>query len=131
VRHLEQLELRALRPDVLQVEIHPYLVEQRLTAYCAARGISVMAHTAFAHGRIWSDAALARLAARAGATVGQLVLAWHHARGVTPIISSGKLEHLRDNATPPPAPPSVELVAAIEALDRGTRICNDPAWAEF
>jgi diketogulonate reductase-like aldo/keto reductase len=73
-------------------------VEFDLLAWCAARGIDVMAYSPLDEGRLLAHPALAAVAGRVGATPAQVALAWtlRHP-GVASIPKSSRLEHVRAN----------------------------------
>ena len=130
-RHLRQLERVGVTPEVLQVEVHPYLPEHELLAYCSERKIEVMGHSAFAAGQIFRDDGLAALARSLGCSVASLVLAWSRRRGVLPVVSSTRPAHVQEvsAAVLPELSPCV--MSAMRQLECGRRLCNDPQWAEF
>lgn len=103
-------------PAAVQVELHPRRPATELVDYCRARGIVVMAHTPLGGGDVLDDAQLRRLAAERGVSPAHLVLAWHRARGVLPVVGSLDREHLRENARACGEPLPAELVAAVDSL---------------
>lgn len=131
LNHLEFLSSLSLIPDVLQVEIHPFLQENRLVDYCNARKIDVMAHTALAHGEVFKSTFLQELAKDLRYSLAQLVLHWSMARGLTPVMSSLNAKHIMQNALKLPQDFPYDLVAKFAHLDQGLRICNNTDWAEF
>ncbi|GJE99053.1 aldo/keto reductase [Phanerochaete sordida] len=99
-----------------QIEVHPYLPQHALRAFCAARGILVSAYSPFGQGNplFFSDPALAAVAAKHGASPARAVLSWVVARGVPPLVKSARVERMRENLA------LVELdeadLAAIDAI---------------
>jgi diketogulonate reductase-like aldo/keto reductase len=100
-------------------------IEWDLLPWCRKRGLPVMAYTPLGQGALLRDPALARVAARHGATPAQIALAWLLTKdGVLAIPKAGRTAHVRENrkaadivlapadlaeldaAFPPPAGPS-------------------------
>ncbi|HET9888365.1 MAG TPA: aldo/keto reductase [bacterium] len=74
-------------------------IERKLLPWCRARHVVVMAYTPFEQGRLRTKGVLDEVAARHGATVYQIALAWilRH-EGVMTIPQSGSEQHVRENA---------------------------------
>jgi diketogulonate reductase-like aldo/keto reductase len=100
-------------------------IEWDLLPWCRKRGLPLMAYTPLGQGALLREPALARVAARHGATPAQIALAWLLAKdGVLAIPKAGRVAHVRENrkaadialapadlaeldtAFPPPAGPS-------------------------
>ena len=126
-------------PEVLQVEMHPYLVQEALLRFCAAHGVAVTAFSPLGAGSYvelgmattaqsaLADPVVAAVAARLGASPAQVVLAWHLRRGVSAVPKSSQAARLAENLAAADLAPrlSDEDVRAISALDRKQRF-NDP-----
>lgn len=85
------LSVASVRPAVLQVECHPYLVQNELIAHCQARGMEVTAYSPLGSSdRIWhgSDPVLLEepvvlaLAEKYGRSPAQILLRWQVQRKV-------------------------------------------------
>ena len=135
---LRDLMYRAKRPvEVLQVEVHPYLVQEKLLRFCAAEGVVVTAFSPLGYASYVeigmakpSDSALAEpavtaIAARLGATPAQVLLAWHLARGLTAVPKTVSPARMAENLGALKLQLSAEDTAAISALDKHKRF-NDP-----
>lgn len=126
-------------PEVLQVELHPYLQQEKLHRYCASEGIHVTGFSPLGAGSYVeiggakpSDSALVDpvivgIAQRLGVTPAQVCLAWavgSCGRSVVPKSSNPSriAENLSAGTLPPLSP---EDVAAIKGLDMHRRF-NDP-----
>ena len=126
-------------PEVLQIESHPYLVQERLLRFCADLGVAVTAFSPLGAASYvelnmatpaqsaLADPAVAAVAARLGCTPAQAVLAWHLRRGISCIPKSSNAARLAENLAAAGVAPrlSDEDVRAISALDRRQRF-NDP-----
>ncbi|MEM9281173.1 MAG: aldo/keto reductase [Verrucomicrobiota bacterium] len=127
-----------LQPVVNQVEMHPYLSQQRLLRYCQEDSIQVTAFSPFgassyvplsmaqANESLFDDSTMSELANQHGKTIGQVALKWAIQRGTVPIPKTQTVEHLRENFGIYDFTLSVEEMALIDGLDRNRRF-NDPA----
>jgi D-xylose reductase len=127
-----------IQPSVLQVEMHPYLTQQRLLRFCQEENIIVTAFSPFgassyvplnmagANESVLDDPEVIAIAGDLGKTPGQIVLRWAIQRGTVTIPKTQTVAHLRDN---------IELfgfdlgdteMTRIDRLDRNRRF-NDPA----
>ena len=67
-------------PAVNQIEVHPYLTQDDVRAFCVEHQIAVEAWSPLGQGRS-STTRLGRIAERTGKTPAQVVLRWHIQRG--------------------------------------------------
>lgn len=125
--------------EVLQVELHPYLAQTNLLRYAKNAGIAVTAFSplgapsyvelgmATSADSALQEAVVARIAARVGATPGQVLIAWALHRGTAPIPKSSSAERIVENfgALAVVGKLTGEDVAEITALDKHRRF-NDP-----
>ncbi len=127
----------SIRPAVLQVESHPYLVQPKLLRYCQMEKIAFTAFSplgapsyvpigmAKESDSVMDQPVVKQIAARLGKTPAQVVLAWGLNRGTSVIPKSSRVERLKENL----ASQSIQLsdadMKAIAALDRNQRF-NDP-----
>ena len=127
-----------IQPSVLQVEMHPYLTQQKLLRFCQEENITVTAFSPFgassyvplnmagANESVLDDPEVIAIAGDLGKTPGQVVLRWAIQRGTVTIPKTQTVAHLRDN---------IELfdfelgngeMTRLDRLDRNRRF-NDPA----
>ena len=127
-----------IQPSVLQVEMHPYLTQQKLLRFCQEENITVTAFSPFgassyvplnmagANESVLDDPEVIAIAGDLGKTPGQVVLRWAIQRGTVTIPKTQTVAHLRDN---------IELfdfelgngeMTRLDRLDRNRRL-NDPA----
>ncbi|KZT21820.1 Aldo/keto reductase [Neolentinus lepideus HHB14362 ss-1] len=109
-------------PAMNQVELHPYVAQPELKAYCDAKGIRLTAYTPTGYGTVRCDPTITALASKYGVTSAQIILAWHLWRGNAAVPKSANAEHQKSNLIIPKL--SVEDVEKVSALDRGQRLCN-------
>jgi D-xylose reductase len=126
-----------MRPAVLQVELHPYLTQQKLFRYCGENQIAVTAFSPLGAQSYFSlgmaqheesvlDQAVVRSAAdRHGKTPAQVVLRWGVQRGTAVVPKTSRPERLRENVDLFDFELSAEEMRGIGGLDRGRRF-NDP-----
>ncbi|KAF7975265.1 hypothetical protein HWV62_10144 [Athelia sp. TMB] len=120
---IEQLLTTAkVVPAVNQVEIHPYLAQEELVAYCKHKGIVPTAYSPTGKAKILADPVILEIAAHYGASAAQTILAWHVARGVVAVPKSTNAERQRENLQLPTL--RLEDIQRINDLDRNERISN-------
>lgn len=104
-----------------QVEVHPYLTNEKLRRHCAENGIHITGYMPFAVGKVLEDETIADIAEAHGVSTAEVVIAWELAHGLATIPSSTKRSHLETNLKAATLTLSAEEVSAIDALDRGDR----------
>jgi 2,5-diketo-D-gluconate reductase A len=126
--HLDRLAAETgTVPAVNQVELHPHLAQTALREYHAAHGIVTEAWSPLARGGdVLTDATVGRIAAAHGRTPAQVVLRWHLQLGNVVIPKSVTPSRIAENIAVFDFRLSDDEVAAISALDAGTRIGPDP-----
>ena len=131
VRHLEAL-LRSCRvkPMVNQVEVHPWLVQDALLAYCRQHNIVVQAYGSLGTGdasmqsQFFQLAPVAAAARVHGVSPAQVLLRWALQKGLTVIPKSSNEDRQRENARLDGFVLTGAEMLAIDALDRGQHL----AW---
>ncbi len=125
------------RPSVLQVESHPYLVQEKLIRYCGAQNLAVTAFSPLGAGSYVplgmataSDSVLEQdvvkdLASKYGKSAAQVVLRWGVQRGTAVIPKTSRIERLRENIELFDFTLSSDEMQSISNLDRHQRF-NDP-----
>jgi diketogulonate reductase-like aldo/keto reductase/predicted dehydrogenase len=91
------VEIATVPPALVQVERHPYRPRTALVDWCHRQGIRVVAHSPLSAPGVLDDPVVEAVAADAGVTPAQVVLAWHVTSGVVPIPSSTSREHAVEN----------------------------------
>jgi 2,5-diketo-D-gluconate reductase A len=127
ISHLERLRAEAqLTPAVNQIELHPYLTQEPVRAYCGAHGIAVEAWSPIAKGAVVDDPAIKAIGERVGKTAAQVTLRWHIQRGDIVFPKSTRPERMRENLDLFSFELSADEMQAISALDRDERTGPDP-----
>jgi D-xylose reductase len=124
-------------PAVLQVEMHPFLAQEKLLRFCKQQGIVVTAFSPLGAASYVSlgmagpnesalEQSVVREAAQQhGKTPAQVLLRWGVQRGTVVIPKTTRPERLRENLAIFDFELSLEEMTAITALDRSRRF-NDP-----
>ncbi len=127
----------AIRPALLQVELHPYLPQQRLLRYCREEGIAVAAFSplgaesyvsigmARPEESVLRDPVVTALARRHDRTPAQIALRWGIQRGTAAIPKTQQLARLQENRAIFDFELSDDEMKHVTDLDRNRRF-NDP-----
>jgi len=93
-------ESARIKPAVVQVESHPYLPETELLEFCKEKGIVFLAFSPLGHGMkpgLLEDPVISALAARAGKTPAQVLLAWAIQRGTAVLTTPRTAARAKEN----------------------------------
>jgi D-xylose reductase len=131
------LSYARMQPEVLQVELHPYLTQEKLLRFCrdsriAVTGFSPLGASSYlAMNMATGDESVLRqnvvtaAAGRLGKSPAQVVLRWAIQRGTAIVPKTSQPERLAENLALLDFELSSDEMQAISALDRGRRF-NDP-----
>ncbi|TCM65107.1 2,5-diketo-D-gluconate reductase B [Acinetobacter calcoaceticus] len=115
-----------------QIELSPYLQNQKLVDFLNQEGIAVTSYMTLAYGKVLNDPTLIAIAARHQASTAQIALAWARQLGYAVIPSSTRREHLSANLEAQQIQLSHEDMALITTLERNVREVNPeqlaPVW---
>lgn len=126
-----------IRPSVLQIESHPYLVQSKLVRYCQQESIAVTAFSPLGAGSyvplgmatneqsVLNEPRIIGLAKKHGKTPAQIVLRWGVQRGTAVIPKTSRSERLSENIDIYDFELSDEEMKQVASLDRNQRF-NDP-----
>lgn len=115
-------------PAINQVELHPYLQQEKLRTFHAANGIVTQAWSPLASGGdVLTDPVIAQIAQRLGKTPAQVILRWHLQTGNVVIPKSVTPSRIAENFDLFGFELTEDDLAAIAALNRGQRTGPDPA----
>jgi 2,5-diketo-D-gluconate reductase A len=130
--HLRRLhEESEITPAINQIEIHPYLTQDGVRAFCAEHQIAVEAWSPIAQGLVLTDPTLDEIARRVGRTPAQVVLRWHIERGDIVFPKSVTPGRIEENIAIFGFELSGEDVEAISALNRNERTGPDPDQFDY
>lgn len=125
IRHLKEiLAFARIKPAMLQVELHPYLAQNELIAFCKKNGIAVTAYSPLGskpgkEATVLSDDIIAEIAIKNSKSPAQVLLSWAVQRGCIVIPKSVNPKRIEENFGVFEL--SEEDMAKISALDRGKR----------
>jgi D-xylose reductase len=131
------LSYARIRPAVLQVELHPYLTQEKLLRFCFEHGIAVTAFSPLGAQSYYSigmadpsesvleQPAVKAAAARHGKTPAQVVLRWGWQRGTSLVPKTTRPERLAENLAVFDFELTADEMSAISGLNRNRRF-NDP-----
>ncbi len=127
IAHLQRLlDETQVVPAVNQVELHPGLQQKPLRRFHATHGIVTEAWSPLGQGHALAHPVIAELAARHNRTPAQVVLRWHLQLGNVVIPKSTTPSRIRENLAVFDFELTAAELAAISALDTGTRLGPDP-----
>ena len=117
------------KPAINQVETHPFFQETAERASLRAAGVQMEAWAPFAEGRngLFTNPVLKEIATKHGKSVAQVVLRWHHQRGVIAIPRSSNPQHRRENLAIFNFSLSADDMHKISALDENRT--QFPEWS--
>jgi 2,5-diketo-D-gluconate reductase A len=125
--HLERvIALGGAIPVINQVEVHPWLTQEKLLAFHDAHSIVTQAWSPLARGQILDEPLLVDIAQKLGVSVAQVVIRWHLQRGYSVIPKSTHPERIDQNADVFNFSLSDDDMRAITDLNRDYRTGVDP-----
>ena len=125
--HIDEiLKVAEHKPVLNQIELHPWLTQEKTLEYDSAHSIVTQAWSPLARGKILEEQSLAALAEKHGKSVAQIVLRWHIQRGVAVIPKSNSKERIVENMNVFDFELSADEVASITALNTDFRTGVDP-----
>jgi len=131
---VELLRSTKIVPAINQVELHPHLSLQPLTAYCEKLGIAVEAWSPLGGdgGKLLNDPVLQKIAEKHGKSTARVILRWDLQRGIITIPKSTHQVRIKENANLYDFELSVEDMKAINDLDLNPQRFNrDPKIIGF
>ncbi|MDE7202208.1 MAG: aldo/keto reductase [Lachnospiraceae bacterium] len=95
----EAVDTMEIKPQVVQVEAHPYFPQTELKKVLAQTGMGLMAWYPLGHGdkALIGEPVFGELAEKYGKTNAQVILRWHVQSGNIVIPGSKNPDHIRDN----------------------------------
>jgi 2,5-diketo-D-gluconate reductase A len=113
-------------PAVNQIELHPEHQQRDAVAADERYGILTEAYSPLANGRILDDPRVVAIAEAHGVSVPQVVLRWHLQHGWVVIPKTRTRSRMIENLEATAFELTAEEVAALDGLDGGRRVGNDP-----
>ncbi|KAJ3512849.1 hypothetical protein NLJ89_g3279 [Agrocybe chaxingu] len=139
---IDLLRYARIRPAILQVEIHPYLVQTALIKYAKSEGITVTAYSSFGPQSFieldWDKAkdtptlfqhpVVTAIAEKHGKTTGQVLLRWATQQGLAVIPKSTEVNRMVENLESVTFDLTEEDIKAITGLNKDIRFNNPPDY---
>ena len=130
--HLQTLLNNAnVAPMVNQIELHPYLNQAPLRAFCKEQNIAVTAWSPLGRGNVLNDATIQAIAKQYEVTPAQVILRWHLQQDVIIIPKSVTPSRIKENTELFHFELSNETMAQLDALNRDERFGQDPDNFKF
>ena len=122
----EAIDTMEIKPQVVQVEAHPYFSQTELKKILKETGMGLMAWYPLGHGdkNLVGETVFTQLAEKYGKTNAQIILRWHIQSGNVVIPGSKNPDHIRDNFDIFDFTLTDGEMAQIAELDKGVRYYN-------
>ncbi|MGW0158114.1 aldo/keto reductase [Mycobacterium sp. NPDC003323] len=120
------IDLSFVAPAVNQIELHPQLVQTELRAAHAEHSIVTEAYSPLGVGKLLENPTVTGIAAEYGKTPAQVLIRWNLQLDNVVIPRSSKPERIAENFDVFDFELGAEHLAALTALDDGTRFRPDP-----
>lgn len=119
----EAIDTMEIKPQMVQVEAHPYFPQTELKKMLAETGMGLMAWYPLGHGdkTLMAQPVFAELAEKYGKSNAQIILRWHIQSGNVIFPGSKNPAHIRDNFDIFDFELTDEDMAKIAEVDNGTR----------
>ncbi len=131
------LSYATIPPAMLQIELHPYLTQEKLIRYCHESGIAVTGFSplgaqsyfslnmAETNEAVIEQPAVKSIAAKYGRTAAQVVMRWGIQRGTVIVPKTSQVKRLRENLALFDFALSDDEMQTISSMNRNRRF-NDP-----
>jgi len=132
VHHLRRLASEStIVPAVNQIEVHPYITNEEVRAYCSEHRIAVEAWSPIAQGGVLEDPTILTIANRVGKSAAQVTLRWHIQRGDIIFPKSTTPARIEENFELFDFELTDADLSAISALDKGEQGRTGPNPDQF
>lgn len=120
------IDLTFVTPAVNQIELHPLLNQHEQRKSNAQHAVVTQAYTPLALGKLSDNPTVTSVAGEYGKTASQVLLRWNVQLGNSVVFRSNNVEHIAGNLDLFDFELAAEHMAALNALDDGTRLRPDP-----
>jgi 2,5-diketo-D-gluconate reductase A len=120
------IDLTYVTPAVNQIELHPLLNQAELRAANAKHNVVTEAYSPLAVGRLIDNPAITSIANEYGRSAAQVLIRWSIQLGNVVIPRSGNPERIADNFNVFDFELAAEHMEALNGLNDGTRVREDP-----
>lgn len=127
IRHLKDLKKYAnFTPAINQVELHVFLQQSELIAYCHDNGIVVEAYSPLAHAKDMNEVVISNIANKYGKSYAQIMLRWCVEQDLVVIPKSVTTSRIKENIDIFDFALDDDDKQKLTSLDRGMRTCWNP-----
>jgi diketogulonate reductase-like aldo/keto reductase len=127
IKHLEELLKQAeVKPDVNQVELHVYLQQPELVAYCKKHDIVLEAYSPLAHGYGIDNPVLAGIGKKHGKSPAQIMIRWCIESGFVVLPKTTHKARLKENMEVFDFKLDSNDMKQLSKLEKNYRTCWDP-----
>ncbi|AYV81812.1 MAG: hypothetical protein Harvfovirus64_6 [Harvfovirus sp.] len=95
IAQIQHLMDNQCKPSVISLEFHPYYQPRKLIEFCSKNKIRMLGYRTFAKGSVLQDDVILKLALKYNCSAADVVLTWSLAYGITPTVSSSKIENIK------------------------------------
>ena len=120
------IDLSFVTPAVNQIELHPLLNQADMRNSDAQHNVVTQSYTPLVLGRLMDNSTVTSVAAEYGKTPAQVLLRWNLQLGNAVIFRSSKAERIASNIDVFDFELAAEHMEAINGLNDGTRVREDP-----
>lgn len=120
------IDLTFFTPAVNQIELHPLLNQTELRTINAQHNVVTQAYSPLALGRLLDNPTVNSVAAEYGRTPAQVLLRWNVQLGNSVVFRSGKPDRIASNFDIFDFELAAEHMDALNGLNDGTRVREDP-----
>jgi len=138
---VDLLSYAEIKPVCNQVEIHPYLIQEDLIAYCKKNGIEITAYCPlggnvpgkpqFSVKTMIEEPIIKELAAKYSKTPAQIILNWHLSRGYIVIPKTATQSRIKENFECDTFEMTTEELQKISSLNKNARACDSKNMEGF
>lgn len=132
-------ETSTYKPEMNQIELHPFLQQEDMVELCADLGVHLTAYSPLGSSRANGDTKMdvptlldhsivTEIAAEIGATAAQVILAWNMERSVSVIPKSVKPHRLEENLNAATVSLTADHMHKMASLDRSYRYVDGSFW---
>ena len=129
-----------IKPEMNQVEMHPYLPQNGLSKFCRSNGIHMTAYSPLGSGDrsssmknedepdLFEDSTIIQIAKKHSCTPAQVLISWHVHRGMAVIPKSVNPERIKQNLEAGEIRLDNEDMEAIASIDKSYRFIDGVFW---
>ncbi len=128
------MKLSGEKPVVNQIELNPFLQQQKIAGFCNKEVIHLTGYCPLARGRRFDDPELSRISRETGKSPAQVMIRWALERRQTVIPKSSRPLRIEKNAEVFDFLMNEGQMRTLNGLDQSLRFCPNPldmAWSMF